>query len=32
VNEILEVVDRRCRETNTARPVWLAEMLDGPEA
>jgi hypothetical protein len=27
VNDILEVVDRRCRDTSTARPVWLAEML-----
>jgi hypothetical protein len=32
VNQILEVVDRRCRETNTARPVWLAEILDSPQS
>ena len=31
VNEILEVIDRRCRDTSTARPVWLAEMLDEPQ-
>ena len=31
VNEILDVLDRRCRETNTARPVWLVDMLDGGE-
>jgi hypothetical protein len=31
VNDILAVIDRRCRETSTARPVWLAEMVDGPQ-
>jgi len=31
VNEILDVIDRRCRDTSTARPVWLAEMLDEPQ-
>ena len=31
INEILEVIDRRCRDTSTARPLWLSEMVDGPQ-
>ena len=26
MDEVLEVVDRRCRETKTPRPGWLVEM------
>lgn len=26
MDEVLEVVDRRCRETKTPRPSWLVEM------
>lgn len=30
--EVLEVLDRKCRDTQTPRPVWLAEMREGAEA
>ena len=26
--ELLAVLDRRCRETNTPRPVWLADLRE----
>ncbi|HEX8904166.1 MAG TPA: hypothetical protein VF771_04950 [Longimicrobiaceae bacterium] len=29
VDELLAVLDRRCRETNTPRPVWLADLREG---
>jgi len=29
--EILEVLDRRCRETQTPRPAWLVDMREGAE-
>src|SRR5215213_3884872 len=30
--DVLEVLDRKCRETQTARPAWLADMREGAEA
>lgn len=28
-DEVLAVLERRCRETSTPRPVWLAELREG---
>jgi len=28
--EVLAVIDRRCRETSTPRPVWLADLREPP--
>lgn len=28
--EVLAVIDRRCRESSTPRPVWLADLREGP--
>jgi predicted phosphohydrolase len=30
--EVLEVLDRKCRETDTPRPAWLADMREGAES
>jgi predicted phosphohydrolase len=29
--EVLEVLDNRCRETQTPRPAWLVDMREGAE-
>lgn len=31
INGILAVIDQRCRDTNTARPLWLSDLVDGPQ-
>jgi len=31
ISEVLEVFDRKCRETQTPRPAWLVDLREAVE-